>query len=191
MNVELLSITPSPEKLIARGYGVCTKKDVPVENIPRWVKLGHETPLEHAVSRFLIQGISRSCLAQLTRHRLASFSVESMRYVDMSAQGMVIPDSIVEAGLLSEYGKHLGSAQELYQAMIDEGVPKEDARMALPLATHTRLMMTANFREWRHVIKLRADKRAQWEIRELATRILELLDEHAPHVFADLFQLVY
>jgi thymidylate synthase (FAD) len=188
MKVQLLRITPDAEELIAAAYGTCTNKIVVPENIQKWVKLGHESPLEHAVATFHIKGISRACLAQLTRHRLASFSVESMRYVDMSAQGQVVPDSIVKACLLNTYGKHMGSAQTLYQDMLDNGVPKEDARMVLPLATMTNLIMTANFREWRHIIGLRTSSAAQWEIRELANKALDILIKQASNVFSDLSQ---
>ena len=186
MNVELLRITENAEALICKAYGTCTNKVVPVENVQKWVLLGHTSPLEHCVATFHIKGISRACLAQLTRHRLASFSVQSMRYVDMSEQPQVVPNSILEAGLLSEYAKHLGSAQDIYQAMIDKDVPKEDARFVLPLATTTNLLMTANFREWRHVINLRTDKSAQWEIRGLVGQIFWLLYAVAPNVFEDL-----
>ena len=83
MRVELIGFTPSAAEVIAKSYGTCTNKHVPVTRIQKWIGMGHESPIEHAIATFSIEGISRSCLAQLTRHRLASFSVESMRYCDI------------------------------------------------------------------------------------------------------------
>ena len=193
VNVELISITPNAEELCARAYGICTKKNVPVENIPQWVKMGHLTPVEHASASFLIEGISRSCLAQLTRHRLTSFSVESLRYTKPSINSYVIPQSI-EDGMredgISTCGTYRGVVSvlwKIYEDMVKEGIPKEDARMILPLATHTRLLMTANFRQLRHMIKLRTDKGAQWEIQELMGKVRDILIEQAPFVFGDLY----
>ena len=186
MDVKLIRITEEPEEIIAMCYGICTNKAVPVENIPRWIKLGHLTPVESASATFLIEGISRACLAQITRHRLTSFSVKSQRYIDMAAQPQIVPETIAQSGLLSEYAKHLGSAQTLYQALIDKGVPKEDARMALPIATTTELFMTANFRQLRHMIKLRTHPSSQWEIREVFNKILAVMIDAAPNVFSDL-----
>ena len=174
MEVKLIRITEEPEELIARCYAICQGRDtIPQENIQEWIRRGHLSPIESASASFLIEEISRSCLAQLTRHRLTSFSVESMRYVGMEENGYVTPDSIknglVEGGL-SIPGAYRGMIEVLYhiyEDMIEQGIPKEDARMILPLATHTRLIMTANFRQLRHMIKLRTDKSAQWEIQEL------------------------
>ena len=104
----------------------------------------------------------------------------------MASQPEIVPDSIVKAGLLGEYGKHMGSSQYLYQAMIDGGVPKEDARMVLPISTTTELIMTMNFRAARHFIELRSSRHSQWEVRELANKILDILLEQAPNVFLDL-----
>lgn len=188
MKIELWRMTPEPENLIAEAYGICTNKNVPVENIPKWIKMGHESPLEHCVATFLIEGISRSCLAQLTRHRLASFSVQSMRYVDMFETGQTVPESIRTTGMLDNYALHMADSQDLYELLLNNGVPKEDARMVLPLATHTTLLMTANFRELRHIIRIRTHSSAQWEIRELANKILDILVEAAPNVFSDLSQ---
>ena len=189
MKIELWRMTPEPETLVAEAYGICTNKNVPVENIQRWIKMGHESPLEHASASVLIEGISRACLAQLTRHRLASFSVQSMRYVDVGENPDVFPPAIrdnVAAMELTDYFFNL--AENAYKNLIVLGIKKEDARFVLPLATTTSLIMTANFREWRHVIELRTNKKAQWEIRELAEKILAILVEAAPAVFSDLSQ---
>jgi thymidylate synthase (FAD) len=185
MYIKLMAITPFPEELIADAYGTCTNRDVPVENIPMWVSLGHESPLEHASASFIIGDISRACLAQVTRHRIGmSYSVQSMRYVDSSDSGFVIPD--LPPPWKQWYKDRVNSAFDLYIDMVANGIPKEDARFVLPLATKTKLIMTGNFRSWRHFIKLRTDKSAQWEIRELAQRILNHLVVEAPNVFRDL-----
>lgn len=188
MKVNLWRVTDAAEALIAEAYGICTNKNVPVKNIPKWIKMGHESPLEHASATFLIEGISRACLAQLTRHRLASFSVQSMRYVNVGRNEAIFPSSISvdDDSSWHLYKRFLAHAQSVYKQLMDSGVPKEDARMVLPLATTTNLFMTANFREWRHVIKLRTNLRAQWEIRALAGQIFWALYDVAPHVFGDI-----
>ena len=189
MKVELLAITPDAEALIARCARISHRSEAQASPeadarlIRKLIELGHESVLEHASATFLIEGISRSCMAQLTRHRLASFTVESMRYVDMSCQGVVVPDSIQSRDV---YMEAVGSAFRAYEELLDMGVPKEDARFVLPIGTQTRLVMTANFRELRHIIRLRGSKAAQWEVRRVAKRLLEIMREEAPNVFGDL-----
>lgn len=194
MRVELLAITPSAEALIARCARISHRSEAQASPeadarlIRKLIKLGHESVLEHASATFLIEGISRACLAQLTRHRLASFTVESMRYVDYSCNGVVVPDS-VQPGVgwaSSAFHEAVGEAFRAYEKLLDGGVPPEDARFVLPIGMQTRLAMTANFRELRHIIRLRGSKAAQWEIRELAKELLEILQEEAPNVFGDL-----
>lgn len=156
--------------------------------ICKLIELGHESVLEHASATFLIEGISRACMAQLTRHRLASFTVESMRYCDVSGNGVVTPASVQPGvGWTSDvFAQATEYARQAYESLLDGGVPPEDARYVLPIGTTTRLAMTANFRELRHIIKLRGSNEAQWEIRALAGKLLEILKEHAPNVFGDL-----
>lgn len=154
--------------------------------IQKLLTAGHETPIEHASATFDIEGISRVCSHQLVRHRIASFSQRSMRYVDQMGAANVIPPSIMndnEALLVWKDASREGKIA--YTKMINLGIPKEDARFVLPLATETGLVVTMNFRELRAVFKLRLDKAAQWEIRELAGRMLELVRPYAPSVFAD------
>ena len=151
------------------------------------IREGHESIIEHASATFEISGISRACSHQLVRHRLASYSQESQRYVDMSSPQFVIPPDITANLRAMEIWK--GIVDELraaYRELRELGIRKEDARFLLPNATATRIVMTANLREWRHVIKLRTDPAAQWEIRELANRILDILCQVAPSVFQDL-----
>lgn len=194
MNVELLAITPNAEQLIARCARISHRSEgqASPENdaklIRKLIQLGHESVLEHASATFLIEGISRSCLAQLTRHRLASFTVESMRYVSVANSPVVTPDTVQPgvgwAGRI--YADAVEYARQAYEKLLDGGVPPEDARFVLPIGTTTRLAMTCNFREWRHIIRLRGSKAAQWEIQRLAGKILSILKDHAPNVFGDL-----
>lgn len=188
MEVTLLRIYDRPEELIAFAFGMTRgKPSIPLKNVPKWINLRHESPIEHSAATFFISDISRSCLAQLVRHRIASYTVESMRYCDMSENEMVLPKSISDKAIAAQVTiLHYEDCRSLYDELISLGVPKEDARFVLPLATGTSLLMTANFRSYRHIIKLRTHKSAQWEIRELANTILGILYVEAPNVFKDL-----
>lgn len=158
MHVELRSITPEAESLIARCARVSHRsvgKGVEDDRllIRKLIALGHESVLEHAVATFEISGISRACANQLTRHRLASFIQEPQRYVDSSALDLVRPPSFPK----EDWGKAqalLQEAQKLYRSLLEKGVSKEDARFVLPVGIETRLA-----------------KSAQWEIREVARRM--------------------
>lgn len=147
---------------------------------------GHESILEHASVTFEISGISRACLAQLTRYRIASFSVESQRYVkycnDDFGNDFVFPYSANDEQEQIAAGVY-NVAFTAYEALIATGMNPEDARMVLPMAKTTRLVMTMNFRELRHFFKERLDKSAQQEIRALAEKMLKLLLPLAPTVF--------
>lgn len=185
MNVLLYNYTPDPDKTCAVGAALCTGfTGDPIKALRNALKSGHESVAEHASFTFIIEGVSRVLLAQLTRHRLASFSVQSQRYCGAEPEDVVIPQSIKD--------KHLGGNMTMlmtriagtYQALLDEGVPEEDARFILPQGITTRLMMTANARELRHFFSLRCCNRAQWEIRELADEMLRQCKEVAPVLFA-------
>jgi len=191
MQVNLLEHTPNPERLIETAARVCYQsqsKGAPGPFIRKLIKRGHESVLEHASATFLISGISRACSHQLVRHRLASYSQKSQRYVEEDCWFHIIePQSITaqrDAYVL--YYQAAEICYNAYQKMRKMGIPKEDARMVLPQCWLTELVMTANFREWRHILKLRLDKAAQWEIREVAGRVLQELKQIAPNVFYDL-----
>jgi len=196
MNVTLLAITENAESLIAmaarvsrRGDHKLTATDEDRLLIGRLIRDGHESVLEHASATFLIEGISRCCLAQLTRHRLASFTVETQRLDRIGgypARDFVHPRSVEKCGAMIKADEAAYACIAAYDALIKEGVPAEDARYYLPQGVTTRLVMTANFREWRHIIRLRTAPDAQWEIRELADRIRLSLKTLAPSVFEDL-----
>ncbi|MCX7751141.1 MAG: FAD-dependent thymidylate synthase [Candidatus Bipolaricaulota bacterium] len=190
MDVRLITITPEAEALIARcarvshrseGRGLESDRKL----IRRLIKLGHESVLEHAWATFEVTGISRACANQLTRHRIASFTQESQRYVDVRDRDLVRPPSFAEEDW-AKASDLFAQAVGLYEELLSRGIPKEDARFVLPIGAATRLVVTANFREWRHILRLRLEKTAQWEIRELAQQILRILLEHAPSVFEDL-----
>lgn len=194
MRVELLFITPDAETFIARCARVSHRSEGrgPESDralIRRLIRLGHESVLEHAVATFEISGISRACANQLTRHRLASFVQESQRYVNVEDRELVRPPTFSD----EDWKKAQALFQEakaLYQKLLSKGAPKEDARFVLPLGIETRLVMTANFRELRHILRLRLHRSAQWEIRELARRMWEILYACAPSCFEDLRALV-
>ena len=147
---------------------------------------GHESVLEHWSATFAIEGISRACSHQLVRHRLASYSQQSQRYVNMEGFEYVTPESIENWNCVNEYEYIMGEIQHIYNHLVKMGVPEEDARYILPNACCTNIVVTMNARELRHLLGMRLCKRAQWEIRELAERMLELLKEECPELFEDI-----
>lgn len=150
---------------------------------------GHESVIEHISASFYITGISRSCLAQATRHRLFSYSVMSQRFVDQSNFETVVPKSIWEnEEKLELFTETVETLKHAYNNLRVLGCKKEDARFLLPEATCTNLVMTGNMRSWRHFIEMRCNKDAQWEIRNLATDILCKLYKECPNIFEDLYK---
>lgn len=190
--VRLERITHDPEDVIVSAATVSTSKQKRLDLIYDLIKWGHHSPLEHAYATFYISGISRACANQMTRHRIASFVQESLRYTE--ASGYVLPRTKEFADDIetrSVFSTTASQCFRIYKYLLSKNVPKEDARYILPLATSTSLYFTANFREFRHFITLRADKSAQWEIREVAMKILDILYNHAPRVFRDLHEMFY
>lgn len=186
-NVSIVAATHEPMDVIAFAAGVCYgKRDLSHKRVVACINNGHHSVLEHASATIFIDGISRACLAQLTRHRVASFCVESQRYckVDTDTCWYVIPESIrhpklneprfdMENEALDAFGDAMEAAAVYYKALLRDGVKPEDARAVLPNATKTNLVMTCNVRELDHIIRLRSGKTAQWEIRKLADDIDE------------------
>jgi thymidylate synthase (FAD) len=190
--VELLSITPNAEKLIeAAGrtsYMSFDKQGQDSEKrfIRMLVKSGHHSVLEHAHATFRISGASRSFTHQLVRHRLCSIIQQSQRYVDESSFKYIEPDSIKKnREAHSVFVDFMDKAREAYLKLNGLKIKKEDARYVLPNAVESQVVVSANFREWRHVIDLRGKAQAQWEIRRVAIEILKILRKHAPNVFGD------
>ncbi|MGQ9585524.1 MAG: FAD-dependent thymidylate synthase [Anaerolineae bacterium] len=199
MDVRLIGITRflespdgHPQGLLEHAGRVCyrsTKRGEPGRFLQNRIREGHESIIEHASLTFEVSGISRACSHQLVRHRLASYSQESQRYVDMSNAQWVRPPTIAaNPEALALWEQALAGLRDAYRSLRELGIPKEDARYLLPNAAQTRLVVTMNLREIRHVCRLRITREAQWEIREVAIRMLRLAHEVAPDVFADLWE---
>lgn len=198
MDVILLSYTPNPDELIAASARICyrdiaAKELLQAEEESLSRKLiaelfasGHMSAFEHVSFTFGIDGLSRVASHQLVRHRLASFSQQSQRYVSMSPdpEAVIIPPNIkANPDALRLYSEAVRHSQETYRELCAMGIPKEDARFILPHGHSTRLIMTMNARELHHFFGLRLCRRAQWEIRELARKMLILCREKAPVIF--------
>ncbi len=221
MTVSLLAYTPDADKLVAAAAKLCyAKSDIPtlLDNLtPEKVEsflnlltdLGHASPIEHATFTFGIEGVSRALLAQITRHRIASFSVQSQRYVDKSSFQYITPpeiEAIPEAReeyirAMEEDAAHYESLRNILikkhtETFMAEGKSEkealklaekkanEDARFVLPNSCDTKIIMTMNVRSLHNFFTLRCCRRAQWEIRELAIEMLKLVREAAPLLFA-------
>jgi len=190
--VELLSITSNAEKLIeAAGrtsYLSFDKQGEDTEKrfIRMLIKSGHLSVLEHAYATFRISGASRSFAHQLVRHRLCSFIQQSQRYVDERNFNYIEPDSIRKnPEAHSIFTDFMDKAKETYLKLNKLKIKKEDVRYVLPNAVESQIVVSANFREWRHIIDLRGKPQSQWEIRRVAIEILKILKNHAPTVFGD------
>lgn len=187
MQVTLLQATERGDDLAGHAAAVCTDSASWSGALNHALKGGHESVIEHVVFTFHIGGVSRALLAQLTRHRIASFSVESQRYVDIGDMEAVVPPSIRENEQAMEIWNHLmdniSEVYDLYVNYLD--IPKEDARFISPQAVKTNIVMTMNARELKHFFSLRCCNRAQWEIRWLANEMLEICKIKCPVIFAD------
>jgi thymidylate synthase (FAD) len=197
MEVKLIAITDylageTVEDLLMHAGRVCYRSQSRGDAgrfLRARIREGHESIIEHANASFEISGISRACSHQLVRHRLASYSQESQRYVDMSDPQFVVPPDIAgDAQAMEIWQGTVDEIRAAYQELRRLGIRKEDARFLLPNAAATRVVMTMNFRELRHFIRLRGQMAAQWEIRELANRILDIMHQAAPSVFQDLVE---
>lgn len=208
MKVTLLAYTPNPADVAEIGAKTCYSANAPSDIIPteakkalkRAISSGHGSVLEHAVFTFGIEGISRACSHQLVRHRVASFSQQSQRYVAMDETGLkssfVLPDSFrrafddegqngIEEGayfedLVSNYFLEL---EDIIKRARKLGVPEEDIRYLYPNGLTTNIVMTMNARELLHFFSLRCCTRAQWEIRQLADSMLAICKEVCPEIF--------
>jgi thymidylate synthase (FAD) len=232
MEVRLLEATENPEEVICRaarndymaefnadlsfeetmedieGEDLAAKKETLIGHL---LSHGHFGPFEHPQATFAIEGISRSCMAQLTRHRHVSFDVQSMRYVafdDVSPEAVragelvVVPPSATDpdwvgrnqrGGAVDEetaaereavFREAIEESVAAYQRLLDLGMPPEDARFVLPIGTEVNVVMSLNARMLMHVADMRAAADAQWEIRELTERVLDLAAEWCPVTFA-------
>ena len=186
MKVELIRNTSFPENLCGQAAAVCTDSQNYESALMHAVESGHTSVLEHAVFTFQVEGISRVCLAQLTRHRLASFDVQSQRHVKLDDPELVIPPSILlDRELTQEVEECMMYSMETYRKLLAAGISAEDARYVTPQAVPTKLIMTMNARELIHFFSLRTCNRAQWEIREMADRMLKICRKVSPRIFGN------
>ncbi len=204
IKVELIRYTPNPEETIALAAKLCySKASIPDLEakisekdqdafIRRLMNMGHESVLEHVSFTFGIEGVSRVLLAQLTRHRIASFSVQSQRYVSYeNGFGYILPPSIEALGgeAVEQFQNQMDQIEKWYvewQNRLGIGeLSNQDARFVLPNACETRILMTMNVRELRHFFSLRMCNRAQWEIRDMAEQMHRICFEKAPSLFSD------
>lgn len=196
MHVELLNYTPRPEVQVARAARLCyygsdidqlKETMTPVKSaelVRKLVKMGHLSTVEHVTFTFGIEGVSRALSHQLVRHRIASYSQQSQRYVDGAHFGYVVPPSVQEnEEALHTFETQMASATAAYAILRDCGIPAEDARFVLPNATDTKIICTFNVRSLYNFFEHRCCNRAQWEIRALAWEMLRLCREVAPVLF--------
>ena len=222
MQVKLISHTAQPEAVVAAAAKLCYSdtgamtlmEGMTPESAGSFVEMlsniGHESPIEHASFTFAVEGVSRSLLAQITRHRLASFSVQSQRYVKLNHFAYITPPEIAaDPAALSLFEDTMQACVEAYrklselleerhyQDFLAQGISEkearrkaekkaiEDARFVLPNASETKMVITMNARELLHFFRLRCCNRAQWEIRALARAMLAEVYPVAPHIFAN------
>lgn len=197
MKVTLLTHTPEPEKIVASAAKLCySSSDIEAlmdnltdDKIEKFIKkltdLGHQSPLEHCSFTFGIEGVSRCLTHQLVRHRLASYSQKSQRYVKEEQFEYIVPPTIQDnETAVKLYEQNMYSSHFTYKTLIDLGVPPEDARFVLPNACETKIVMTMNIRELLHFFNERCCNRAQWEIRAMADEMLAICKNIAPNIFA-------
>jgi len=196
LNVKLLAYTPNPELACASAARQCYS-EVGVEDLKKkmseqQIKVlldqvilsGHTSTLEHATFTFGIEGISRACSHQLVRHRIASYSQQSQRYVNAKNFNYIIPESIKRnKELKKKFEDFIKNAEETYSVLSNAGISNEDARFVLPNACETKIVVTMNARALQNFFKERTCVRAQWEIRALAEKMLEECMKVAPNIF--------
>lgn len=209
LRIKLLRYTPEPEQTVAMGARLCYSASdieqlaIGVSQqdqgafIDKLLAMGHHTPFEHISFTFGVEGVSRSLLAQITRHRIASFSVQSQRYVGETSAGRdgstfdyIVPRRVKELGAeaVEQFEAQMHQIQAWYDHWVelfgDDKSAYEDARFVLPNAAETKLVVTMNARELMHFFNLRCCHRAQWEIRALAEQMLAAVKKIAPTIFA-------
>lgn len=182
MKVELIRYTPEADELCGELAAMCYDGTNPARSLKRAMDGGHHSVAEHACFTFRVEGASRVLLAQITRHRIASFSVQSQRYCGVKPE-FVLPQTIIDAGYEREYSMICNAAYELFCEMCAAKVPAEDARFVIPQGVECRFGVTMNVRELLHFFSLRCCRRAQWEIRELAWAMLRECKKAAPELF--------
>ena len=231
MEVELLEATEEPERLICQaarndymeefvgetafedvmesvgGETMAEKQETLIHHL---LEHGHFGPFEHPHATFAVKGISRSCMAQITRHRHVSFDIQSMRYVSFDdvdpaevreGEMVVVPPSVSDPDWVGRnqqvseiddetakrreelFRDTIETAFESYQELLEMGLPPEDARYVLPIGSKVNMVMSMNARMLMHVADMRAAADAQWEIREMTEQVLDLAAEWCPITF--------
>jgi len=191
----LLTYTPQPERVCGVAARSCISKKTPSElmdlpkeklneNLDKALNKGHYSVIEHANFTFSLEGISRACSHQLVRHRMASYSQQSQRYVELTDSDYVKPPSILgKPQALKVFDETLKTINAAYKTLIKMNIPLEDARYILPNAASTNIVVTMNARELLHFFELRCCLHAQWEIRKIAWEMLKKVKEVAPKIF--------
>lgn len=197
MKVKLIRFTADPELLCGAAALTSTKSGSPSEIfekmdlekarqiIKRVTGYGHASVIEHASFTFSLEGVSRAMTHQLVRHRIASYTQQSQRYVTYDTfEKYVTPPSIEENSEAKRiFNSALKKISETYHKLLEMGIPKEDARFILPNAAKTNIIVTMNARELRHFFNLRCCRRSQWEIRQVAIEMLKQAKNVAPSLF--------
>jgi thymidylate synthase (FAD) len=183
VKVELKHITPNALELIGGYAGICyNSRNEPEANVKRAIHCkdsGHLSTLRHAIATFHISGISRACSHQMVRSKHLDFLQRSQRYCSEKEPKFVYPGTSHDTTISGLYQ----TAHRVYMDLIAVGVKKEDARFVLPEGCQTELIVTGNLQAWLDFVKLRADKHAQWEIREVAITVNNELAKHCEGVF--------
>lgn len=199
MHVSLLYHTPEPQRAVATAARLCyapvgafelmeNMSDEQANKVLATImKSGHFSALEHATYTFAVDGVSRALTHQLVRHRLASFNQQSQRYVTYSADPEIVLPATIAASpeALAAFNTAIDVAYATYAELIEAGIPAEDARYVLPNACISKIVITMNIRELLHFFEVRCCHRAQWEIQDLANRMLALVEPTAPFIFMD------
>lgn len=197
MDVTLLYHTPEPERAVATAARLCyapvggrelmeSLTDEKIRKVLTTIMAsGHFSTLEHASYTFAVEGVSRALTHQLVRHRLASYNQQSQRYVKFKEEPPIVRPASVDANpeAAQAFDEAIEACWQAYDKLVQAGVPAEDARYVLPNACETKIVVTMNIRELMHFFSNRCCNRAQWEIRELAWKMLELVRPTAPFIF--------
>lgn len=196
MEVKLLRHTPEPEKTVAMSARLCYSPigaaqleekmtdEQAAKLVRKLVSMGHFSTLEHVTFTFAIEGVSRVLTHQLVRHRIASYSQQSQRYVKEHNFETIMPPTIAARPEAKEkFLKLMQEIQGLYNELTEQGIPAEDARYVLPNAAETKIVCTFNVRSLLNFFSLRCCSRAQWEIRQLAEKMLAECKKVAPVLF--------
>ena len=198
MKVELITYTPEPEKICAiAAHSWCAKdftdlaskelSDQEIHDIlKRMLRIGHHSVIEHANFTFYISGVSRVLSHQLVRHRIASYSQQSQKCVQLDEPSFITPQSIKRNPKANKkYRQIMDNIWEGYRFLLDAGINADDARLILPNATTTAIIVTMNARELRHFFEVRCCERANWEIRKMAYAMLKEVRKVAPIFFEE------